>query len=312
VPSDRERLRTSSCEGPYVGRFAPSPTGDLHLGSLLAAVGSYLDARHNGGQWLVRIEDLDTPRVVPGSADRILRTLEGFGLHWDGDVIYQSKRNDVYAAALYQLETTGLTFNCSCSRRELQSNEETGYPGTCRDAGPTRAGVPAAVRFRVPPDLVVFFDDEVQGRCSFSTPELGDVVIKRKDGIVAYQLAVVVDDASQHVTNVVRGADLLLSTAWQILLQKALALPTPRYAHLPVVVEQSYEKLSKSRHSVPVDPKDASAYLTSILRMLNHPPPPELESDTPQRLLAWAEHNWNMVALAGVRSVTARDTVHAK
>lgn len=311
MPSDRECRRTPSYVGPYIGRFAPSPTGDLHLGSLLAAVGSYLDARHNNGQWLVRIEDLDTPRVVPGSADRILRTLDGFGLHWDRDVIYQSKRNDVYVAALHQLETAGHTFHCSCSRRELQGNEETGYPGTCRN-GPTRSGVPTAVRFRVPPEFVVFFDDAVQGHCSFGTPELGDIVIKRKDAIVAYQLAVVVDDAWQHVTNVVRGADLLLSTAWQILLQNALALPTPHYAHLPLVVEQTHEKLGKSRHSVPVDPRNASAYLTTVLRMLNHPPPPELERDTPARLLAWAEHNWNMVALAHVRNVTARDTVHAK
>ena len=304
---DRERHRTP----PYVGRFAPSPTGDLHLGSLLAAVGSYLDARHHGGRWLVRIEDLDTPRVIPGSADRILRTLEGFGLHWDGDVIYQSQRNDVYVAALDQLQKAGLTFQCSCSRRELAGNEETGYPGICR-AGPTRPGVATATRFGVPPEHVVLFDDAVQGPCSFSTPELGDIVIKRKDGIFAYQLAVSVDDASQQVTNVVRGADLLLSTAWQILLQRALALPTPGYAHLPLVVEQNQEKLGKSRHSVPVEPRYAAAYLTAVLRMLNQQPPPELENDTPARLLAWAASNWRMVALARVRSVTARDTAHAK
>jgi len=307
VALDRERHRTP----PYIGRFAPSPTGDLHLGSLLAAVGSYLDARHHGGRWLVRIEDLDTPRVVPGSADRILRTLEGFGLHWDGDVIYQSQRNDVYVAALDQLQNSGLTFECSCSRRELEGNDASGYPGTCR-AGPTRLGVATATRFRVPPDSVVFFDDAIQGAQSFRTPELGDIVIRRKDGIFAYQLAVIVDDASQHVTNVVRGADLLLSTAWQMLLQKALSLPTPTYAHLPLVVEQTQEKLGKSRHSVPVEPRHASAYLTTVLRMLNHPPPPELETDTPARLLAWAEYNWSMVALAHVHSVTARDTVHAK
>jgi glutamyl-Q tRNA(Asp) synthetase len=307
VPQDRERHR-SSC---YIGRFAPSPTGDLHLGSLLAAVGSYLDARHRGGHWVVRIEDLDTPRVVPGSADRILRTLEGFGLHWDCDVIYQSQRNDVYAAALDQLQAAGLTFECSCSRRELAVNEDAGYPGTCRN-GPTRPGVRTATRFRVPPEAVVFFDDAIQGRCSFRAPELGDIVIRRKDGIFAYQLAVIVDDASQHITNVVRGADLLLSTAWQILLQRALALPTPTYAHLPLVVEQSREKLGKSRHSVPVEPRHASAYLTTVLRMLNHAPPRELENDTPARLLAWALHNWNMVALSHVHSVTARDTVHAK
>ena len=303
----RERHRLPA----YIGRFAPSPTGDLHLGSLLAAVGSYLDAHHHGGQWLLRMEDLDTPRVVPGSAARILRTLESFGLHWDGDVIYQSQRNDVYVAALDQLQTAGRTFQCSCSRRELSGNEETGYLGTCRN-GPTRSGVPTSTRFRVPPERVVLFDDAVQGNCRYSTPELGDIVIRRKDRIIAYQLAVVVDDASQHITNVVRGADLLLSTAWQILLQQALELPAPRYAHLPLVVEQTHGKLSKSRHSVPVDRSRAGAGLTTVLRMLNHPPPRELENDSPARQLAWAARNWSLVALAHVRSVTARDTVHAK
>jgi glutamyl-Q tRNA(Asp) synthetase len=307
VALHRERHRTPS----YIGRFAPSPTGDLHLGSLLAAVGSYLDARRHGGRWLVRIEDLDTPRVVPGSADRILRTLEGFGLHWEGDVIYQSQRNDVYVAALEQLRAAGLTFECSCSRRQLAGHDEGGYPGTCR-AGPTRSRAATAIRFRVPPDPVVFLDDAIQGAQRFRAPELGDIVIKRKDGVFAYQLAVSVDDASQHVTNVVRGADLLLSTAWQLLLQKALSLPTPAYAHLPVVLEQNGEKLGKSRHSVPVEPRHASAYLTTVLRMLNHPPPAELENDTPARLLEWAARAWNVVALSHVRSVTARDTAHAK
>jgi len=311
--TDRESLRAADqgAPPPYIGRFAPSPTGDLHLGSLLAAVGSFLDARHQGGRWLVRIEDLDTPRVVPGSADRILRALEGFGLHWDGDVIYQSQRSDVYVAAVHELESAGLTYQCSCSRRELAGNEDTGYPGTCRN-GPTRAGIPTATRFRIPDDCVVFFDDLIQGNCRFRAAELGDIVIKRKDGIIAYQLAVIVDDAAQHVSNVVRGADLLLSTAWQIRLQKALSLPSPRYAHLPLVVEQTQQKLGKSRHSVPVDPQLANTYLTMVLCMLNHAPPPELENDTPARQLAWAARNWRLGALTGVRSVTARDTVHAK
>jgi glutamyl-Q tRNA(Asp) synthetase len=305
------RERDSAARLPYIGRFAPSPTGDLHLGSLLAAVGSFLDARHHGGRWLVRIEDLDTPRVVPGSADRILRTLEGFGLHWDGDVVYQSRRIPLYAAALSQLESAGHTFECSCSRRELVGNEDIGYPGTCRN-GPTRSGIPTSTRFRVADGCVVFFDDSVQGDCRFGTRELSDIVIRRKDGIIAYQLAVIVDDAAQHVSHVVRGGDLLLSTAWQIALQRTLSLPSPRYAHLPLVVEQTHEKLGKSRHSVPVDPALASGYLTTVLRMLNHPPPAGLENDTPARLLAWAVRNWNLKALAGVRSVTARDTAHAK
>jgi glutamyl-Q tRNA(Asp) synthetase len=159
---------------------------------------------------------------------------------------------------------------------------------------------------------VVFFDDRVQGNYRFGRPELSDIVIKRKDEIIAYQLAVTVDDAAQHVSNVVRGADLLLSTGWQIALQKALSLPSPSYAHLPLVVEQTQEKLGKSRHSVPVDPTLASPYLTMILRMLNHPPPAELVDDTPARLLAWAACNWNLGAFSGVRSVTARDIAHAK
>jgi glutamyl-Q tRNA(Asp) synthetase len=295
----------------YVGRFAPSPTGDLHLGSLLAAVGSYLDARHHGGRWLLRIEDLDTPRVVPGSADRILRTLDGFGLTWDGAVIYQSRRTALYRAALHELKSGGHTFECSCSRRELaDTRDDTGYPGTCRN-GPTRAGVATATRFRLPDDFVVLFDDRVQGNCPFGPRELGDFVVRRKDEIIAYQLAVVVDDDAQHVSDVVRGADLLPSTGWQIALQRALAMRSPRYAHLPLVTAESAEKLGKSRHSVPVDPTHANAYLTTVLRLLNHPPPAELENDTPAQLLKWAARNWNVKAFERLRSVTARDTARA-
>jgi len=281
------------------------------LGSLLAAVGSYLDARHHGGRWLLRIEDLDTPRVIPGSADRILRTLEGFGLEWDGEVIYQSRRIPAYLAALEQLEASGHTFDCSCTRRELGDSEDTGYPGTCR-AGPTRSGVPTAVRFRTADGSVVLFDDRVQGVCSFEQRDLGDFVIRRKDGIVAYQLAVVVDDQAQHVSDVVRGADLLPSTAWQIALQRALGLALPRYAHLPLVVEQTHEKLGKSRHSVPVEPGCAGAWLTTVLRLLRQPLPVELENDKPSRRLAWAARNWSVKVFEGLRTVAACDTARAK
>ena len=300
----------------YVGRFAPSPTGDLHLGSLLAAVGSYLDARHHGGRWLLRIEDLDTPRIVPGSADRILRTLDGFGLTWDGDVIYQSQRTALYRAALHELKSAGHTFECSCSRRELADSAgpagtDTGYPGTCRN-GPTRSAVATATRFRLTDDsFVVLFDDRVQGVCRFGRGELGDFVVRRKDQIIAYQLAVVVDDDAQHVSDVVRGADLLPSTAWQIALQRALAMRSPRYAHLPLVTAENAEKLGKSRHSVPVDPAQANAYLTTVLRLLNHPPPAELENDKPAQLLQWAARNWNVKAFERLQSVTARDTARA-
>lgn len=294
----------------YVGRFAPSPTGDLHLGSLLAAVGSYLDARHHGGRWLVRIEDLDTPRVVPGSADRILRTLDRFGLTWDGDVIYQSQRTEQYLAAVHELKSAGHTYECSCSRRELADMEDVGYPGTCRN-GPTRAGVPTATRFRLTDDFVVLFDDRVQGPCRFGPRELGDFVVRRKDKIFAYQLAVVVDDDAQQVSDVVRGADLLPSTAWQFALQRALRMRSPRYAHLPLVVAESAEKLAKSRQSLPVDPARAGLLLTQVLRLLNHPPPPELQHDTPARLLQWAARNWHVQAFERLTSVTARDTALA-
>jgi len=274
-------------------------------------VGSYLDARHQGGRWLVRMEDLDTPRVVPGSADRILRTLEGFSLEWDGEIVYQSRRIALYQSALDRLRSAGHTFECSCTRRELGGNEDAGYPGTCRQ-GPTRPGVPTATRFRLADGFVVLFDDRVQGHCRFSEHELGDAVIRRKDGIIAYQLAVTVDDGAQHVSDVVRGADLLPSTGWQIALQRALGLPTPAYAHLPLVVERNAEKLGKSRHSIPVDPRAADTYLTAVLQLLNHPPPPELERDTPARLLAWAVRNWRIEALEKLSSVTVRDTAHAK
>jgi glutamyl-Q tRNA(Asp) synthetase len=248
---------------------------------------------------------------VPGSADRILRTLEAFGLHWDGEVIYQSRRIPLYLAAVDQLRAGGHTFQCSCTRRDLGNGEDTGYPGTCR-AGPTRSGAPTATRLRLADGSVVFFDDRVQGVCRFEQRELGDFVIQRKDQIIAYQLAVVVDDQAQHVSDVVRGADLLPSTGWQIALQGALGLALPRYAHLPLVVEQTHEKLGKSRHSVPVEPALASSWLTAVLRLLRQPLPLELENDTPPRLLAWAARNWSLKVFAGLRTVTACDTARAK
>ena len=240
-----------------------------------------------------------------------MRTLEGFGLTWDGEIVYQSHRLPLYRAALEQLEAAGTTFECSCTRRELGGNEDTGYPGTCRN-GPTRRGLQTSTRFRLADGFVVFFDDRVQGKCRLEQRELGDFVIRRKDGIFAYQLAVVVDDDAQHVSNVVRGADLLPSTGWQIALQRALGMTTPAYAHLPLVVAGNAEKLGKSRHSVPVDPSAAATYLTTVLRLLSHPPPLELENDTPARLLAWAVRNWRMEAFKNLRTLTACDTPHAK
>jgi glutamyl-Q tRNA(Asp) synthetase len=250
----------------------------------------------------VRIEDLDTPRIIPGCADRILHALEAFGLNWDGAVSYQSNRFERYSAALDQLNSYGLVYECSCSRRDLAGQNDTGYVGTCRDRA-THAGL-TATRFRVDDSGVVSFDDRVQGRCGFGLGALGDFIVRRKDGIISYQLAVVVDDAEQGVTDVVRGADLLPSTAWQIALQQTLRLASPRYAHLPVVIGKAQEKLSKSRQSLAVGPDSAGRELRLALRLLNHPPPPELDMAPPAAVLEWASGAWNLDAFHRARTVT--------
>ena len=270
----------------------------MHLGSLIAALGSFADARSRGGRWLVRMEDLDRARVIPGCAEQILRTLEVFGLSWDGPVEYQSARTAHYAGALDSLTARGLTFQCSCSRSERSL--EGGYPGTCR-GGPTRKG-PTATRFRVA-DTCVGFADRAQGHCSQSLRERGDVIVRRRDGAFAYQLAVVVDDALQGVTDVVRGADLLDSTPWQIALQGALGLPTPAYLHLPLIVEPDGGKLAKSRRSVALDPLRAGRQLHQALTLLQQDPPVPLALEPPATLLQWASSHWQPARLAGLRVV---------
>ena len=263
-------------------------------------MGSFLDARSRGGGWLLRMEDLDAPRVIPGCADQMLRTLESFALHWDGAVEYQSARTEHYARAQQALTALGLTFQCSCSRRER--TPEGGYPGTCRD-GPRRRG-PTATRFRVE-DVVVSFQDRAQGDCRFQLRERGDVIIRRRDGVFAYQLAVVVDDALQGVTDVVRGADLLDSTPWQLALQGALGLPTPRYAHLPLVTEPGGAKLAKSRRSVALDPTQAGRQLYEALLLLGQDPPATLKLELPRTVLEWACAHWSLDRFHGVRQVRA-------
>jgi len=266
----------------------------------VAALGSYADARRSGGRWLVRMEDLDRARELKGAADHILRTLEEFGFQWDGRVEYQSERAEHYRQALDSLAALGATFECSCSRRE--QDRESGYPGTCR-AGPTRSG-PRAIRFRVN-DSVVSVPDRLQGRCDFPLHERGDVVIRRRDGVFAYQLAVVVDDALQGVTDVVRGADLLDSTPWQIALQQALKVPTPRYAHLPLVTEPGGEKLAKSKRSVALDRASAGRQLYHALHLLQQQPPAALESEPSHVVLEWACTHWEPRRLQRVREVAA-------
>ena len=248
----------------YRGRFAPSPTGALHFGSLLAAFGSWLLARHAGGEWLVRVEDLDPPREVAGAADRQLRTLEAFGLVSDGPVLRQSERGAFYEAALARLLASGDAFVCHCSRSELGGRVHRRCVGRQRNE--------AAIRFRVPDGATVAFEDAVQGHVVQAVDvDVGDFVLKRADGYWAYQLAVVVDDAAQGITDVVRGADLLDSTPRQILLQRALGLPTPRYAHLPLVLDGSGRKLSKSLAALPVDAGDPLPALRAAWRVLGQP-----------------------------------------
>jgi len=259
----------------YIGRFAPSPSGPLHFGSLVAALASWLDARAAGGRWLVRIEDLDRPRVQPGAADEILRTLERLGLCWDGEVIFQSQRGTLYEQALSRLRDTYL---CGCSRREiadsamsLAADGAQIYPGTCR-AGLSVGRSARALRIRVEGSITL--RDRVQGELTQDLGrEVGDFVLRRADGQFAYQLAVVVDDADQNVSDVVRGADLLDSTPRQIYLQRLLGLATPRYLHVPVATDARGDKLSKHAGARPIDRED----LQRALRFLGQPPSATLD-----------------------------------
>lgn len=290
---------------PCCGRFAPSPTGDLHLGSLLTATGSYLDARRKRGRWLVRMEDVDQAREVPGAADRILRTLEMFGFQWDGPVVRQSDRTDLYHAALERLRSEGRVYACSCTRADLarlprNREGEAVYPGTCRQ-GARNSPLPPALRFQTgAPGRLTAFHDAFQGAFTQDVAaEVGDFIVQRRDGYFAYQLAVVVDDAEQGVTEVVRGCDLLDNTPRQILLQAALGLKAPAYGHLPVVTERDGSKLSKRDRSVPLDPSRAPQALYTTLCQLRQSPPAELIGAGLDDLWAWALESWNPAALRG-------------
>jgi glutamyl-Q tRNA(Asp) synthetase len=343
----------------YRGRFAPSPTGPLHFGSLVAAVGSFLQARSQDGEWLVRMEDLDPPREVAGAADDILRTLEAYGLHWDHAVVYQSRRHAAYAAAIDRLRTSEALYACACTRREIAdsaigpsrvpnrdipvsgpstSSERRGphaeteallaslvrpvmglraladsslngsdgpvYPGTCR-RGVAAGRRARALRVRTD-DAHVAFEDALQGRqTSHLEREVGDFVVRRADGCYAYQLAVVVDDAEQAITEVVRGADLLASTARQIHLQRLLGLPTPRYAHLPAAVNAAGEKLSKQTFAPAVPRQAPLPVLVRVLEFLGQPVPPEVRDGDVESFWRWAIAQWRLERVPRQREILA-------
>ncbi|MDR1647601.1 MAG: tRNA glutamyl-Q(34) synthetase GluQRS [Zoogloeaceae bacterium] len=294
---------------PYCGRFAPSPTGHLHFGSLIAALASCLEARAQGGRWLVRMEDVDAPRNTPGAAESILKTLEAYGFVWDGAVLWQSTRLEAYRAALERLRAQGLVFGCACSRKEIAAathiralDGSLRYPGTCR-AGWPAGRTPRAWRFRVT-DQPVSFMDAVQGAQEQNlAQETGDFVLLRADGLFAYQLAVVTDDADQGITHVVRGADLLDSTPRQIALQRALAVATPSYAHLPVVVDATGEKLSKQTLAPPLEIARAAENLVAALCFLGQCPPLGLRRARVTEVWDWAQKHWDFAAIPRCRQL---------
>jgi len=298
----------------YRGRFAPSPTGPLHFGSLIAALGSYCDARRAQGEWLLRIEDVDTPRSRAGAESAILRALERYGFEWDGDVVRQSERTDLYRAALERLLAQDDVFRCTCTRRTLEKAElgvgrEPVYPGTCR-ARPLKEAhdLPRhAWRLRVDTATDITFTDRLQGaQRQLLARDVGDFVVQRSDGLFAYQLAVVVDDAEQHITDVVRGADLLSSTPRQIHLQQRLGYATPRYLHLPVAVNRSGAKLSKQTNA-PALPDDGLAPLLAAWRFLDQPLPPHEVADV-REFWAYALAAWNAATLPPVPMLPADRT----
>lgn len=290
----------------YRGRFAPSPSGPLHFGSLVTAVGSYLDARCQGGEWCLRIDDLDPPRVVPGAADAILRTLEAYGFQWDGAVAFQSARGQAYAAAFETLQRLGVVYACGCTRREIADSivglpGASVYPGTCR-GGLAPGKTARAFRVRTEGARIAFHD-RLQGAIAVDLAcEVGDFVVLRADGPFAYQLAVVVDDAEQGISDVVRGADLLDSTARQIHLQRLLGLPTPRYLHLPVVVNALGEKLSKQTLAPPLDPGRPAPALVAALEFLGQAPPAALARADVAEVWRWALAHWDPARLPRVRA----------
>ncbi len=289
-----------STKADYIGRFAPSPSGPLHFGSLVAGLASYLDARSAQGQWLLRMEDLDPAREPPSAADQILSTLDVFGLHWDGPVLYQSTRLEAYANALANLQRRGLLYSCDCSRQQILAIGGV-YDNRCRQRGlPPTAG---ALRVKVP-DETFRFVDAIQGaQHQHLLRECGDFVLRRKDGLFAYQLAVIVDDDMQNITHIVRGSDLLDSTPRQLYLQGLLGYPTPQYAHIPVAVNDNGQKLSKQHFATPLDLQRPNVQLLAALRFLGQKPSPDLACASTAELLTWGVTHWDIQAVPKLATI---------
>ena len=297
----------------YIGRFAPSPTGSLHFGSLLTAVASYLDAKHNQGTWLVRMDDLDPPRETPGAADNILSTLDAYGLHWDGEVIYQSQRHDQYEDVVQALLRNKQAFYCTCSRKQLaehasRRDQQTPppYPGTCREQH-TPPDTPFSVRLGVEGAYQpICINDQLQGRfCQNLITDVGDFIIKRKDLLYAYHLAAVIDDHLQNISHIVRGIDLLDSTPRQCYLQQLLGYNTPHYAHLPVVVNDQGQKLSKQTFAKAVETTQCSLILWTAISTLGLKPPTSLQHEVPEAILKWGVRAWNPKTLLNITRINA-------
>ena len=297
----------------YRGRFAPSPTGPLHFGSLVAAVGSYLQARHCNGRWLVRIEDLDPPREVPGSDTLILQTLDSYGLHWDEEVCYQSKRSEAYVEALERLHASGVVYPCHCSRKQIaktlaaSGGQQDVYPGTCRTLTNTLTSTSnhgGALRINTE-SQELSFKDIIQGRFHSALEQQGgDFIVRRADGLFSYQLAVVVDDAAYGISEVVRGCDLLDLTSGQIYLQKLLGVPTPSYLHLPVAINKTGEKLSKQTFARPLEPDNPLPELWQALYFLGQNPPTELKNSNLDEFWEWAHHHWTVNNIPRIKAQT--------
>ena len=296
---------------PYIGRFAPSPTGPLHFGSLLAALASYLDAKSNNGQWLVRIEDLDPPREIEGATAAILKALNTYGLHSDQDIVYQSQRSPLYQQALNQLIQQNSVFPCTCSRKQLADSGGIHF-GNCLSLAKEPTIQQFAWRFASlhaatnDPQGHASFHDHLQGNFGQSIAEtIGDFVVKRKDQLWAYQLAMVVDDYQQGVTHVVRGIDLIDSTLRQNMLQHALNYPVPSYAHIPVACGDDGQKLSKQNLAPALDLDNPQETLWQALSWLRQDPPENLRSNCVKKMLAWAIEHWQPLKLQGIQNQPA-------